>query len=497
MLRKKFTESLTARIFLITFLLLLCAGAVTFGLIAWATPSMYTSVVNDDLQKQVDALAKRLGETELENSGPVIDEFIRATGTDVILLAPDGEFADTGSELAVQPLYWGDDISVSEDGAGEGEELSASWGVEERNRDGNSVVSTLQQYSVIADVSFADGGGEYGLYVTPHAEEENPAVRALVRMIPWLLLTLFVFSLLCAFGYSRYITRPVVRISGIAKRMAELDFGRRCCERRRDEIGILGRSLDLMAQRLSAALSELEDANRALTGEVEREREAAKRRTAFFSAASHELKTPLTIMKGQLMGMLEGVGVYRDRDKYLYRSLRTAGRMEELINEMLMISRMESGRTDVKYESMELAELIGKQLELDAELAKQRGQQLKIRLEEGICVEGDRSLLCRVVDNLISNAVFYSPDGAEIRVWCGTENGMPAFTVENTGSRIGDDALPHLFEAFYREEGSRNRRTGGSGLGLYIVRMILERHNAFCTIENTEDGVRAKVVFGR
>ena len=71
----------------------------------------------------------------------------------------------------------------------------------------------------------------------------------------------------------------------------------------------------------------------------------------------------------------------------------------------------------------------------------------------------------------------------------------PAFTVENTGAHISEDALPHLFEAFYREEGSRNRKTGGSGLGLYLVRMILERHHAACTIENTEDGVHAEVLF--
>ena len=95
-----------------------------------------------------------------------------------------------------------------------------------------------------------------------------------------------------------------------------------CGERRRDEIGQLGRSLDEMARRLSAALTDLENANQALRGEVARERELDRQRMAFFSAASHELKTPVTILKGQLAGMLEGVGVYRDRDKYLLRSLQ-------------------------------------------------------------------------------------------------------------------------------------------------------------------------------
>ena len=192
----------------------------------------------------------------------------------------------------------------------------------------------------------------------------NQAVEALGRVAPWLALALLAFSLLCAFGYSRYITRPIVRLNGIAGRMAELDLQWVCGERRRDEIGQLGRSLDKMARRLSAALTDLETANQALRGEVARERELDRQRMAFFSAASHELKTPVTILKGQLAGMLEGVGVYQDRDKYLLRSLQTTGRMERLIGEMLSISRMESGSAAVRQEPVDLSALMAQQLAL-------------------------------------------------------------------------------------------------------------------------------------
>ncbi len=496
MLRRKLGESLTARIFLITFLILLCAGAITFAFIAWATPSTYTSVVNDGLQKQTDALVEQLKEARLEDSGPILDEFIRSSRTDVILLDPNGEIAETGSELSVRPMTGDDTITVAADGYGGGGEVSASWGVGTSEGSGNTTtVATLQQYSIAADISFADRTEKYSLYVTPHAEEENPAVRALVQMAPWLLLVLLAFSLLCAWVYSRYITGPIVRISGIAKLMSELDFNWKCRETRRDEIGTLGRSLDRMSERLSGSLTELEAANKALRGEVERERELDRQRMAFFSAASHELKTPLTILKGQLSGMLEGIDVYRDRDKYLFRSLQVTGRMENLVREMLSISRMETDRTDMEKGYAELAELIDRQLELYGELVKQRGQNLKIQLEPGICVEADASLLGKAVGNLLSNAALYSPDGAEIRVWCGRRQGRAAFIIENTGAHINDNALPHLFEAFYRAEGSRNRATGGSGLGLYLVHMILERHHASCTIENIEDGVRAEVIF--
>ena len=99
------------------------------------------------------------------------------------------------------------------------------------------------------------------------------------------------------------------------------------------------------------------------------------------------------------------------------------------------------------------------------------------------------------MDNLLSNAALYSPAGARIRVRTLRLDGRPTLVVENTGVQIGAEALPRLFEPFYREEQSRNRRTGGSGLGLYLVKMILDRHGARCEIENITDGVRARVIF--
>ena len=99
-------------------------------------------------------------------------------------------------------------------------------------------------------------------------------------------------------------------------------------------------------------------------------------------------------------------------------------------------------------------------------------------------------MLAKAVENVLSNAAAYSPDGALIRVQTRLAGVHAILTIENTGVQIGDAALPHLFEAFYREEQSRNRKSGGSGLGLYLVRMILDQHGADYHIENIPDGVR-------
>ena len=111
--RKRIAESLTARIFLITAGILLFAGAVTFGFIAWATPSTYTAVVNDDLTAQVDDLVERLADTAPGNCGELLDEFVLASGANAVLVGPDGELVDTGAKLTVYTVYGDKGVAVT------------------------------------------------------------------------------------------------------------------------------------------------------------------------------------------------------------------------------------------------------------------------------------------------------------------------------------------------------------------------------------------------
>ena len=417
MLRRKLHESLTVRIFLITLLILLGAGAITFALIAWATPITYTAAASDDLRAQTDLLVERLSVTALEDCGPILDEFIRASKSSVMLVDANGHIVqDTNSQLSIQSVYEDEStiVTVTSDSMFTASEIQSLWNGDPPaaiiQEDGREYALSIASDTQVTEVTFA-GGQTCELYVSPGVRSENLAVAALARMAPWVLLVLLAFSALCAVVYSRYITRPIVRLSGIAGKMAELDFGWICGETRRDEIGALGRSLDRMSQRLSAALTDLRAANDALLGEVD------------------------------------------------------------------------------------LSRLVEAQLEQDRELLAQREMDLSLSLAPGLVLRGDPSLLGRAVDNLLSNAALYSPAGARIRVRTLRLDGRPTLVVENTGVQIGAEALLRLFEPFYREEQSRNRRTGGSGLGLYLVKMILDRHGARCEIENITDGVRARVIF--
>lgn len=475
MLRKKIRKSLTARIFLITVLVLLGAGTITFGLIAWATPSSYRAVIDADLTRKVQALTETLQDVPLADCGPALEDFVREAGADVTLAAPDGGIVFSNVQLA------GD--ALTEDAAATDE------------TEATIAVTTAEQATLTAEVFFSDQAHSYTLYVTPRLEAENVAVRALIQMAPWVLLTVLLFSLLGAFVYSRYITRPIVQMSDIAGKMADMDFDWKCQETREDEIGHLGRSLNQMAAKLSQALEALQASNAALRGEVEQERALDLQRRAFFAAASHELKTPVTILRGHLSGLLDGIGIYQDQEKYLARSLQTTARMEHLIQEILMVSRMEVRDSALPLERVDLSAITEEQLALAADLLEQKNLRVAADLSPALMLDGERAMLAKAIGNLLVNAALYSPCGENIRIWSGMQDDAPTLIIENTGVHIGEDALPHLFDAFYREEGSRNRQTGGSGLGLYLVRIILERHGASCAIDNTAAGVRATVRF--
>lgn len=210
-----------------------------------------------------------------------------------------------------------------------------------------------------------------------------------------------------------------------------------------------------------------------------------QQRSAFFSAASHELKTPVTILKGQLSGMLAQIGVYRDREKYLSWALEVTGRMEALIKELLTISRIEAGSFVLKSSLVHLNELIARQLELDEDLIGQKDLHIDTHLVSDIVLRGNQNLLANALDNVLMNAILYSPPHAAIRIALEAQ----ILTIENTGVFLPEEALPRLFTPFYRVEPSRSRQSGGSGLGLYLVKLILELHSASCEMNNSEDGV--------
>lgn len=319
----------------------------------------------------------------------------------------------------------------------------------------------------------------------------NQSLEILYQILPYILGITVVISVLFGLGGALYVTLPIVRLSQLSKSMAQLDFTSVYQENRTDEIGILGKNLNELSHNLSQTLNKLKDTNKKLKSDIEREREIEKKRIAFFSAVSHELKTPITILKGHLSGMIQGIGEYRNRDYYLKRSQETTEKMEDMVKELLTVSRIE--KNDFLMRKTDVAEQLRQQLADMTELIESKQLALSVDIPEHLDAEVNPEMIEKVFSNLLLNAIRYTPKGDknQIRIVMkpDSEKGKFKFRIENTGVFIPEDALPHVFEAFYRVEQSRNRQTGGSGLGLYIVKMILEQHGAVYSMKNTCVGV--------
>ena len=273
------------------------------------------------------------------------------------------------------------------------------------------------------------------------------------------------------------------------------EHGMLCPTGRTDEIGVLADSLNELWAKLSEALWQLREANRRLLADIDMERELERQRLAFFSAASHELKTPITIIRGQLEGMLYQVGRFRDRERYLRESLEVTDTLEKMVQELLVVSRLDAPGYTCEKERFSLDALINERLDAFEELFAQKELALERDITPAIELCGDKRLIEKVMDNLLSNAAAYSPPGNKIcaRLWHGVDG--VCISIENTGACIPEKDLSRLFEAFYRVDASRSRQTGGSGLGLYIVKTILDLHDARIELANTAQGVIALVWF--
>ncbi len=475
---KRIKSSLSAKIFLITLALLVFCCAVTYGVIAWLVPKTYSNDLDAALDERVQTFLTALAQTSQGDSGILFDQFIQ--NNDAML-----ELYDASNRAVALPSQF-QRAELAVESSAEAEAAYVGYAYEGYN-------GVTHRYPL----TFSDSEKAYTLAVTGSGQPVNQLVRTLGAILPWLGAVILIISLVSAMLYARFVTRPVIQISGVSQKMSTLNFDWHCPETRTDELGTLARSLNELARRLSAALTQLTAANASLQNDIERERKLEKARMDFFSAVSHELKTPLTIIKGQLEGMLLGVGRYKDRDATLARCLAVTNSMEGLVQEILTISRLESSGLVLKKESFDLTGLV-QQLHTDFEdLIVQHALQWQQPTMDCAVVSADRSLLKKALGNLIGNAVQYSPAGNRIVIDLHSTDVDALLTIENTGVHIPQDDLPKLFDPFYRLESSRNRETGGSGLGLYIVKMILDAHGTQYRIENTDAGVRVWIRFAK
>lgn len=224
---------------------------------------------------------------------------------------------------------------------------------------------------------------------------------------------------------------------------------------------------------------------------IESEREAENRRKDFVATISHELKTPITIISGQLEGMIYNIGKYKDRDTYLQKSYDSVQELKDLVNEMMEVSKSEILITELNLNKVNFSELLNKLVHRQMFLIEEKYLNVDLQIQENISVKCDEEKVTRAINNIINNAIKYSPQGENIivRLYKKTTKHKVCLEIENTGITIDKQYLNQIFEPFFRIEKSRSRKTGGSGLGLYIVSQIFKSHGFEHSIKSKDNSV--------
>lgn len=323
---------------------------------------------------------------------------------------------------------------------------------------------------------------------------ENEASDSIALFFPFAIIAITIISFTISGFYAILISRPLLKINKVAKKMANLDFDNVIEIHGEDEIGELSNSLNLMNKNLKESFEKLEKMNSQLTEEIEMERRQEKERREFIATISHELKSPITIVSGQLEGMMYNIGNYKDRDKYLKESYDVIQKMSELVQEILHLSERENGEFKYKFEEVNISEIINIVIRELRYFIDEKNLILEDNITENVFIFTDEKLIKKVITNIVKNAISHSPIKERIIISL-TEAEL---IVENTGITIPKGQVSEIFNAFYRVDKSRNRKTGGTGLGLYIVKTILDKHeNINYSISSKENSVVFKIEFNK
>ncbi|MFE5748754.1 sensor histidine kinase, partial [Bacillus tropicus] len=315
----------------------------------------------------------------------------------------------------------------------------------------------------------------------------NEAMLVLKDYYVYALIIVFLVIILLSFYYSKIIVKPLIKMNRVTKKMANFDFSEKLPVTADDEIGGLSGSINTLSVNLKDRIDRLNVANTKLQQDIERERQLEKTRKEFISGVSHELKTPLSVIRSFAEGIKDGVS--KDTTYYTDVILEETENMNRLIVEMLELAKLESGTYKLDMTTFSIGELIQQVYTKLLFSMEEKHLQVNIDVDPSIFVKANRSRIEQVVVNLLSNAIRYTPDGEKIQVSVIAMEDTVKVEIENTGNPIPEESLEKIWDRFYRLDASRSRHTGGTGLGLSIVKNILDLHDAEYGVYNTTNSV--------
>lgn len=371
-----------------------------------------------------------------------------------------------------------------------------------QNQGRGKVLKSTSNYE-IHSAEHVVGGGEYiemwGYLSTGNAfilrsplESIRESVTISNQFLIYITLVIGVIGSIFVWFFTRKITNPIMELTRLSERMANLDFEAKYRSGGKNEISVLGENFNTMSEKLEQTVSELKSANYELQKDIEKKEKIESMRTEFIGNVSHELKTPIALIQGYAEGLKEGVSENREsREFYCEVIMDEANKMNQLVKNLLTLNQLEFGEDEIVFERFDIAELIRGILQSNEILIQQKNAEVHFASEYPVYVWADEFKVEQVIRNYLSNALNHLDNERviDIRLMVQEDADKVRVSVFNTGEQIPEEDKEQIWNKFYKVDKARTREYGGHGIGLSIVRAIMESFHQKYGVQNYENGV--------
>ncbi len=334
-----------------------------------------------------------------------------------------------------------------------------------------------------------DDGSWYIISTT--MESIRDSVRLANRFLAYIGAVAILLSCIISWVIAKRVAKPILELAEISEKMTHLDFEAKYHGKENNEIGLLGENINKLSASLEKNISELKTANNELQKDIERKEQIDVMRKEFLSNVSHELKTPIALIQGYAEGLKEGINDdLESREFYCEVIIDEANKMNTMVKRLLTLNQLEFGNDVVSMERFDIVALIHNYLQSAGILIRQNELEVRVQEAESIYVWADEFKTEEVFMNYFTNAVNHCEGKKVIDITFECREGKVRVNVFNTGEQIPEESLTHIWEKFYKVDKARTREYGGSGMGLSIVKAIMESMNQHYGVENYKNGVK-------
>jgi len=336
-----------------------------------------------------------------------------------------------------------------------------------------------------------DENGSF-VYMRSALESIRESAKITNQFFVWVGLFGMLAGSIVVFFVCRTISKPMKEINAVSKSMAELKFEVKYVPKPQDskEIAELGEHMNFLSHTLEQTIGELKAANNELQKDIEKKEQIDEIRKEFLSNVSHELKTPIALIQGYAEGLKEEVNAdAQSRDYYCEVIMDEAGKMNQMVKKLLTLNQLECGNDFVEMCRFNITEMVAGLVQANQLFAEQEKITILFEETEPVYVWGDEFKVEEVLTNYLSNAIHYAAGEKIIKVSFEKREELLRIKVFNTGSSIPEAELDKIWTKFYKIDKARTREYGGSGIGLSIVKAIMESMNRCYGVKNLENGV--------